>query len=346
MRRIERYLIRSVLEMSALVAVVLIGIYSLVLFISDLGETGQHGFSTLDSAHYALLMIPDNAYILLPLVALLGALLGLGSLARQGELTAMRGAGISFLRIGLSALVAGALLGALTYVLGDWVAPPARRAAEQIHAAGGGHVQWLRDADSIVRIGDLRAEDRIADVTVYQMTAGGALATQIAARSGDYQDGAWMLHDVRRTDFSAGSTEVEHQPTMRWGGGVTPRVLRLFILEENSLTVTGLLRLIRYLDVNHLDAQKYRLLLWRKLVEPFSVMVMVLFSVPFVSGRLRSSGAGTRLLGGILVGAAFYVANKVSVSLGEIYDWNAALSAMAPTLLLAALALWVLRRAR
>jgi len=105
-------------------------------------------------------------------------------------------------------------------------------------------------------------------------------------------------------------------------------------------------RLISYLDENKQDAAKYRLLLWRKLTEPLTVMVMMLFAVPFVTGQLRDAGAGQKLLAGALVGIVFYVVNKVSVSLGDIYQWPAPLAAGLPTLGLALLSWWRLARAR
>ena len=127
--------------------------------------------------------------------------------------------------------------------------------------------------------------------------------------------------------------------------GITPNVLRLFILEADNLSVRGLTRLVAYMDENHLDATKYRIWLWRKLVEPLTVMMMMLFAVPFVIGTLRDAGAGQRLLAGVLVGIVFYVTNKVSVSLGDLYQWPAPLAAGLPTLLLGAIAVWRLRRA-
>ena len=75
-------------------------------------------------------------------------------------------------------------------------------------------------------------------------------------------------------------------------------------------------------------------------------MVMMLLAVPFVLGPLRDSGAGQRLMIGILIGLGFYVANEVSASLGALLGWPAALAASAPTMLVAAIALWRLHQHR
>ena len=351
MNRLDRYVIQHVLELTGIVALGLVSIYTIVVFVSDVNESGHGNYGVLQVLEYSLLMVPSSLYILMPIVALLGTLMGVGALARSGELTAMRSAGVSLLRVGGATLIAGVGLALFAFFLGDWLAPAGQDMATELRdtAKGGGGVagksQWLRDADNVVRIDKLISDDHIADVTVFKLTPDGSLAAALTVDDGVYSDGHWLLKGVKRTDFSGPGVAASATPEMELGGGITPNVLKLFILEAGSISAHGLLRLIEYMDQNHLDPAKYRLLLWRKLVEPVTVMVMMLFAVPFVTGQLRDAGAGQRLLAGALVGIVFYVVNKVSVSLGDIYQWPAPLAAGMPTAILAALAWWRLSRA-
>jgi lipopolysaccharide export system permease protein len=349
MNRLDRYVIRHVLELTGIVALGLLSIYTIVVFVSDVGESGHGNYGVAQVLEYSLLMVPSSLYILMPIVALLGTLMGVGALARSGELTAMRSAGMSLLRVGGATLAAGLGLALFAFILGDWLAPTGQNLANELRdtakggSGGTGKSQWLRDADNVVRIDKLISDDHIADVTVYKLLPDGRLAAALTAEDGVYANGLWQLKGVKRTDFgpsgnSASSTE---QDTL--SGGITPNVLKLFILEAGSISAHGLTRLIDYMDQNHLDAAKYRLLLWRKLVEPVTVMVMMLFAVPFVvTGQLP--GAGVAQLAGALVGIVFYVVNKVSVSLGDIYQWPAPLAAGMPTAAFAVLAWWRLSR--
>lgn len=349
MSRLDRYVIRNILALTGIVALVLISIYTFVVFVSDLGQIGQSGFGARQLLLYALLLTPANAYILLPIIVLLGTLLGVGNMARQGELTAMRSAGVSWLRIGGATLIAGLLLGALGALLGNWLGPAGQRYADRMHATGTtgpGRSQWLRDGDNVVRIRQIRAADDIEGVTLYTLAADGHLQSALHAASGHYVDGHWQLQDVRRSDFGTDRIDAGRSAHATWAGKVTPSVLNLLILKEDSLSAQGLLRLVRYLDANHLDDGKYRMLLWRKLVEPFSIIAMMLFALPFAGGRLRDTGAGQRLLVGILIGVVFYVADKVSVSLGDIYGWWPPLAAGGPTVILVVAGFWRLRRLR
>jgi lipopolysaccharide export system permease protein len=350
--RLDRYVIQHVLELTGIVALGLVSIYTIVVFVSDVGESGHGNYGVLQVLQYSLLMVPSSLYILMPIVALLGTLMGVGALARSGELTAMRAAGVSLVRIGGATLIAGAGLALFAFFLGDWLAPTGQNLATELRdtAKGGsgvaGKSQWLRDADNVVRIDKLISDDHIADVTVFKLLPDGRVAAALTVDDGVYVDGHWQLKGVKRTDFGPNTTTASSAEQAELSGGISPNVLKLFILEAGSISAHGLLRLIDYMDQNHLDAAKYRLLLWRKLVEPITVMVMMLFAVPFVvSGQLRDASAGQRLLVGALVGIVFYVVNKVSVSLGDIYQWPAPLAAGMPTAAFAALAWWRLSRA-
>lgn len=349
MTRLDRYLVRNIFALTGIVALVLVSIYSFVVFISDFGALGQNGFGALQLLEYACLLVPGNAYILMPIVVLLGTLLGVGNMARQGELTAMRTAGVSWLRIGGATLIAGVGLGLLGFVLGNWLAPQGQRQAESMltqDEGGPGKSQWLRDHDSIVRIRELRSANEIEGVTIFTLTPGGRIASTLRAGSGRYLDGHWQLQDVRRTDFEGDRVKSTQQSRVVWNGEITPVVLNLLILKEDSLSVQGLLRLVHYLDANHLDSGKYRMLMWRRLVEPLTIVAMMLLALPFAGGRLRETGTGQRLLVGILIGVVFYVSDKVSVSLGDIYHWSPLLAAGAPTVLLVLIATWLLSRLR
>ena len=118
------------------------------------------------------------------------------------------------------------------------------------------------------------------------------------------------------------------------------------MLEAESVSASGLMRLVAYLESNGLDASDQRLELWRKLVAPFTVTAMVLFAVPFVFGPTRGGGAGQRLLVGVLVGVVFHLLNEVSSNLGSLYGWAAPVSAGLPTAALMVLAIARLASAR
>lgn len=354
MNRIDRYIVRHIFALSAIVALALLTIYSFTTFVGDLDEAGRGGFGLPQLALYTLLNLPSGLQVLLPIIAMLGTLMGLGQLAAQNELTALRSAGVSNLRIGAAAMMAGLVLGLAGWLVGDWLAPQGRQAAERLRSEsryGGdagvlGKPIWLREGPHVIRVGRLVSEDHLQNATIYTLGEGLRLQSVATVEDARFAGDHWLLDGYTQTLFGEQGVDITRKAQTQWRGGLSPQLLRLFVLEARSLSATGLMRLIVYLDVNGLDSASQRLDLWKKLVAPLTVMAMMLFAVPFVFGSLRSSGAGQRLLVGVVAGIAFYVVNEVSASLGLLNGWHPALAAGAPTVLLALLGLVRLQRAR
>lgn len=354
MKKIDRYIALNIFGLTTLVALALVSVYTFVSFIGDIDQTGEGNFGVLQLVAYNVLRMPVAVYTLMPIIAMLGTLMGLGMLAAQGELTAMRAAGVSLMRIGFSTLYAGLVLGLICLLLGDWLAPAGIRTAESYRSEARSGIDpgvvgkpvWLRDGNRVFHIQRLLAEDHIAELEIYELNEDLSLKSTLRVEEGRYLNGVWRLSGVQQTDLVDGGAQATKLASMDWRGGLSPDVLHLFVLEADTLSAPGLARLIAYLDANRLDSASYRLSLWRKLVAPFTVVAMMLFAVPFVLGPLRNTGAGQRLLVGVLIGVGFYVINEVSASLGQLFAWPPLLAAGLPTALLAAFGLYRLSSAR
>jgi lipopolysaccharide export system permease protein len=353
MNRIDRYLIQNILALSGIVALALVTIYTFTSFVADLGATGKGDYGVRQLAVYTLLNMPAALHILLPLIAMLGTLMGLGNLAGQGEITAIRAAGVTNIRIGGATLMAGALLGLLGWVIGEWVAPEGQQTAERyktrarygVDAGAALKPVWLRDGSHIINVRRLMSADHVGPSVIYTLQDDLSLASITMIEDGRFEQDHWVLTGVKRTQFEQQQAVVSQSDRVEWSGSLSPQVLQLFVLEARSLSTRGLLQLIAYLDENDLDSSEQRLTLWRKLVEPLTVMSLMLFAVPFVFGSLRNSGAGLRLMIGVLIGVGFYVINEVTANFGQLYGWSPAIAASAPTLTLALAGYWRLRRA-
>ena len=354
MTRLDRYIIAHILGLTAIVALALLAIHSFVSFVSQIDEIGRGDFGYRELLIYTLWLAPTGLYVMLPIIAMLGTLTGLGTLASQSELTAMRASGVSLLRLGGATLGGGVVLGVVCVALGDWLAPRGQIEAESlmteaqsgVRAGLGGKPVWLREGDHIFQIRNLVAEDHIASVEIYTLGPELNLRAATLVDEGRYRDGAWHFRGVRRTEFGAQNARVVEHAELEWRGTLSPEVLRLFVLEADALSSLGLVRLLGYLRENNLDSSAYALVLARKIVAPLTVMAMMLFAIPFVLGPLRNTGAGQRLFVGVLVGLVFYVVNEVSANTGQLYGWNPLVAAGAPTLAFALIGLWRLARVR
>ena len=99
-------MIRAVLGHTLLVMLVLLALSGLYLFITQQDDIGIGTYTLEDAFLFVGLNLPQYAFDMLPIAALIGALLALGNLARSMELIVVRAAGVSVVRIAM--WVAGA----------------------------------------------------------------------------------------------------------------------------------------------------------------------------------------------------------------------------------------------
>ena len=353
MRIIDAHIRNALLAMCVIVALALMGITGFVTLVEQLDDLGQGQYTLPLVGLVTLLKLPQLLYDMFPLVVLLGTILGLGGLAAAGELVVMQAAGVSVYRLAWSAGKAGLALGLLVLAMGEFLVPLARQAADNISVSArfgadraSSHAVWLRQGDQYIRLGSVPQDATVRDVQVMQVNQNDSkLIKTIAMDAAHYQHGVWMADNLRTTQLDYGRVRIKHQDQAEWVVDLDPDVLHLFVLKADSLSLRGLYQYIHYLHDNGLDDTEPQYEMWRKLVTPLTVMVMVFLAVPFVLGPLRDSGAGQRLFIGVMIGIGFYVLNEVAGSLGQVYHWPAPLAAMTPTVLLAGLTVWRLQRA-
>ena len=98
MVKLDRYIGKSVLLAILAVLGIILGLATLFAFIDEMGSVSDT-YTVMDVLSFVLLTAPRRMYDMLPMAALIGCLIGLGSLASNSELTIMRAAGVSIGRI-------------------------------------------------------------------------------------------------------------------------------------------------------------------------------------------------------------------------------------------------------
>lgn len=349
---LDRHLAVALLGAAALTAVVLLGLSGFVSLVEELDWAHRHDMGLAEAAALTAYKLPELLFEMFPLIVLLGAILGLGSLASAGELVVMQTAGMPVWRLALSVAMVGLVLGLASLVIGDRVVPAARAEASAIKHGeksdiDGGRELWLREGRSFVHIAAVKNSRFLNGIRVYEVADDNnqILAVQSADQA-VYQDGRWVAEGWRRETPNSLALSRESHPSKVLDLDFGPDVVELFLLRADSLSLPGLQRYVRYLELNKLDSHAPRLEMWKKLAAPVAVVAMVLIAVPFVLGPLRDTGAGQRLFFGVLMGIGFYVFNETVVSMGAVYRWPPALAAFSPAVVLSLLAGWRLARHR
>lgn len=352
MRILDAWIARHVMGGALLALAVLLSLTAVVAFVEELDAVGSGSYGIGGAIEYVLLTVPRHAVVLFPLASVIGALVGLGTLAVSRELTVVRASGVSVARTVGSVLMGALALMVIAVVVGEVVAPycerlaQTRRAAALEEAQSRGAGYWIREGRRFVNAVRVRPDEVVEDMYIYEIGPDGALRAVTHAGTARYRDGAWMLESVRWSEISPDGVVTRSTPSVAWETRLRPDVVSLASARLESLSGRALVRYIDYLRENRLETAAYELALWMKIVYPLATGVMIVLAVPLVLGRLGGAGIGQRILAGCLIAVTFHVVNEVSGKMGIVYGLSPALSAFAPTLLFLAAGVWLLRRVR
>lgn len=352
MKIIDRHLRTAVVQATAMVALVVTTLVMVSTFISESDEMGEGHYTLVKVIEYMVLTTPDDLHVVFPVLVLLGSLLGLGGLAASSELVVIRATGVSVARLAWSVARTGLLLAVFSLFLGEVMGPrgvslgkhlqQSAKHGDVMQAIGDG--LWLRNGQEYIRIKGILARDTLVGVLIYKTGKQGNLSSVLHARRAHYQNEKWSLQDVAISRFSDAGVEVEKRATQPWNAQIKPKVLQLAVVKPDELSTLGLYRYMHYLRSNSVAAGDYELAFWRNITEPFTVILLCVFALPFVFGSLRSAGAGQRLFAGALVGLVFYMANEIIATGGAVYGLPPWLSASLATWVLAAVTGYWIRR--
>ncbi|MEO8444341.1 MAG: LPS export ABC transporter permease LptG [Gammaproteobacteria bacterium] len=355
MRILRRYLFLTILGTTGLVLAVLLSLGGFIQFIGQLDDIGVGDYGVLNALGWVLLKLPGIAGQMLPIATLLGALLGLGTLASRSELTVLRAAGVSPRGLARSVLTTGVVLALTALALTVWLAPPLERYARQQRelakygqaGVSTGNSAWIRDKSTILNVTPPSEQHPGGEVYVFRFDADGALDAMGRAESVlAGPDRRWLLRNYAESRFLGTSVRTSAQAEAVGLEGVNPDLLGLTVVREETMTGAALWRYVQYLKRSGLEARSYEVSFWNRIASVFAVPLMCVLAVPFVLGPLRSGGAGSRLLAGLGIGLGWFLLSRTLSDGGAVWNLDAITVAWIPTGLLALATGLILARTR
>lgn len=350
---LDRYVGRSVLMSILLCTLVLVGLSALIKYVEQMKSVGSGGYDAITAGWYVLYSIPKELVLFFPIGALLGGVIGLGQLASSSELVVLQSVGRSRFNIVMAVLKTVLPVMILIMLVGEYLAPITERRADDLKsmAVSGGQMTvssagvWIREQQDFINIAAVLRDGTLQGITRYRFGTGPDLLETAQAERGHYQDGQWQMEQVHRTFFTdkqkVGSEVVA---TESWQMGLTPDKLEVVAIAPDELSASGLYDYIRYMKQSGQKVERYQLELWRKALAPLAVIAMMLLAASTVFGPLRSVPMGARIITGVILGFAFYVANQVFGPMSLVYNVPPALGASAPSLLFMGVAFYLLKR--
>jgi lipopolysaccharide export system permease protein len=352
------YFAREIYGAALMVLLTFLGLFAFFDFVNELDSVGKDGYQVQHALLYVAMIVPGRVYELLPVAVLIGSLYALTTLARHSEITVMRASGLSTAAMLWMLGLVGCAPVALTFVFGEYIAPPAESAAQQWRLTATNSMVsqqlrsglWVKDGHRVINVRTLLPDRSMEKVRVFTFDDGHALRAISDAAQGQYVgegEGYWRLTGVAQTEFFDDHAVLSEPPELIWQSALTPEVLSVLMVQPERMSVANLWAYIRHLRDNQQSAERYEIALWKKLIAPFASLVMLALALPFALTHERSGGVSVKVFLGVMLGIAFYLLNGLFSSLGVINSWMPLMAAVTPSLLFlaaAALMLYMVER--
>ena len=326
-----------------------------VLF-TYMGELGslKEGYGAWDALKFVLWGAPQYLYEILPISALIGAVLGLGSMASNSELIVMRAAGISLWRIVGWVMRSAMLLVLLSFLLSEFVIPYTNEQAKSVKShrsvAELGEVQgyWTREGQRFIYIDYANAQGSLRQIATIDFDQNYRLQSVLRAEEGDFvQDGQWRLKQTQQMDiFADGHSNMIQTSQQNLSLALQPKYVHMVTIDPEDLAPSQLVSFMRYMHEYSQVPKTYLLAFWQKVASPFALLALVLIACSFIFGPLRQQSMGFRLVIALFVGLGFYYLQDFLGYASLVYSPSPAWFVFLPIVLIFVAGSYLLYRAR
>lgn len=360
---LRRYFSGEIYRSVAFVLVAFLALFAFLDMMSEIKSVGQGGYRVEHAFIYVSLGLPNYAYQIMPIAALIGTIYVMAQFAARSEFTVMRASSLSMSgAIQLLSRIA-LLFAVLTFVMGEFVAPRANDFREGFKRRIQGATissefrsgLWAKDVlrDPVTKqivgsrfqnAGKVEVSGALRSVWIYEVDTQMRLMTLITADEAHFlNNNQWRLDRVKEMRFTrdAGQRNSGHSGVITQykldssllTSEITPDIMTVLVSDPDRMSALDLIVFTRHLEENRQRTDRYEIALWTKLFYPLAVFVMMALALPFAYLQSRSGGLSLKIFIGIMIGVSFQLINSLFSHVGLLNTWPAFMTAIAPSAL-------------
>lgn len=349
---LARYVANRYLRAFLLLAGVFLAILLLIDMVEQIRRFSDNGITLGGAARLSALSVAGSFYAILPLIALLAAIMLFLALSRSSEMVAIRASGRSALRVVSAPAVMAALIGVFAVaVLNPMVAATEAKYSAAVARIESGSTQtvslsedavWLRQP-----VGDnggqmvIRAARTSPDATtlydasfiIYEPEVGPA--TRIESREAVLRDGNWQLSGVKQWTLTDPNPEAtsSRSESLNLPTELTAERIRDGFGSPQAIPVWELPAYIAGLERAGFSALRHRVWLQMELALPLTLAAMVLVASVFTIRHMRGRKTGGLVLAAFTCGLALFFLRSMAQVLGDSAGLPPAFAGWAPPII-------------
>jgi len=325
----------------------------LFTYLGELGSLNEN-YGAWQAFVYVLWGAPRYLYEILPISALIGAVLGLGTLASNSELVVMRSVGVSLWRIVGWVIRSALILVVLSFVLSEWVIPYTNEQAKSVKdhrsVSSLGEVRgyWTREGQRFIYIDYANAKGQLNYIQLVDFNDDYQLKGVLVAEKGQFvKDGSWDLQTTAQMDIlPQGNASLVRAEQLPLALALQPKYVHMVTLDPEELSPSQLVSFMSYMHEYSQIPKSYKLAFWQKVGSPFALIALVLIACSFIFGPLRQQSMGFRLVIALFIGLGFFYLQDFLGYASLVYSPSPAWFVFVPIVLMMLVGGYLLRRAR
>ena len=352
---LDRYIIKEVMSFVALAVAAL----TIMLIVRTLFELTDMLINKKVALLYVvqLLFYRLPAYLVLtfPMSLLASSELAIGRLSTDGEITAMRAAGISLRRIVIPFVAAALVISILSFLINDYIVPEANRAhhnimRENVLKIGPSYIRrnvFFRDAENrYFYVNRFDEKNMIMqDIMVYEFTREKSPRT-ITAKKGEWVADTWKLENGTIHNYDE-ERETTYEVNFTTMDIMVKEDLQKFFKNQRApqeMNSKELKQQISILQQGGANTKSLEVILHMKYSVPFSGLIFVLLGVP-LGLQVKRGGKSAGIIISIVLILVYYILVSTTRSFGRGGMLTPVLAAWLPNIIFAILGMIIIFRA-
>ena len=335
MRILDRYIFKSVFSSFLGCILTFQFLYVIVDVFSHLDDLLKEKIKLPVLGLYYLSYLPVIFVQVTPVACLLGTIYTLGVLNRNNEIMVMRASGLSIWRIGRVAIIFGAVISVLVFLVNERIVPRAENSVERIRNQIENN-SAKKPEDSVIKNMSIYGlknrlffvntftikENRLDGIVILEHDRQQNLIKKIIATSGKWEDGIWKFTDSITYNFDENGQVVGEPTYFKEELMDIPEKPADFLKQRQHPEFMNISQLNNYIFILSKSGAKtvirnFKVDLYQRFTFPFTSLVIVVLGIPFALMIKKRASALSSVGISILLGFLYYVSSAVSLAFGK-----------------------------
>lgn len=329
MKLISRHIFGEFIRVFFTILVGILIVYLCMDFLQKADNFIKNKASINEIIFYFLYSLPAMTAPMLPIAALIAALLSLGNLSRHNEIIAMRASGVSLFSIIAPVVMGGVLISLFGFVNNEFIMPEYTARANYIKNIQIEKKQqrvvfqqqklWLRGPENSIANIELVTPDRneLIGINIFKMNPDYSVRERITADSLIWYDGAWRLKNSRKYVLAGARARSVSADGEIFNIVDSPNDLGMIAKSSQEMDYGELWDYVKRLKMSGYKAARYEVDLHNKLAFPLASLLMVLIATPLSIQKVRSGGFGLGIAFAVLIAFVYWALMSVGTALGR-----------------------------